>query len=243
MTTQGPEVQPQVETQVNTEQPTVNQPKEAVTYTQDQVSKMQSTFETKANVAEQRAAQAESRLEEYEAQLEQYQDQLGELKTTLEEREFAGIEDIEGAEKIKSLYRKVSERNQLLDKKEREIKKKESIAMQGLKFQDAMKLSTDMGFGELGLDFQPLMECRTLTDMTIKAAKMVAEKVKTPAVPTEPKPEPAIEPHVDSGVQNAGGPSRVFKASEIEKMSFDERFALKSEISKAMAEGRIDQNK
>jgi len=48
--------------------------------------------------------------------------------------------------------------------------------------------------------------------------------------------------HVDSGLQTTSGTGRIWRASEIDSMTSDERFAIRSEIAKAHREGRIKTN-
>jgi len=164
----------------------------------------------------------------------------------IEEREFSGLEDTDEGQRLKSLYRKISADKSNFEKQQREFRKTQADAMQGLKTMDAIRIGKELGFDELGLGFDTLLDCSTRHEMAIKAAKMVAEKLKTPSSQPpkqEPPKESALPEHIDSAVQNAGGPSMMFKASDIEKMTPDERARNRSEIAKAVKEGRIDYSK
>ena len=58
----------------------------------------------------------------------------------------------------------------------------------------------------------------------------------------EKKSESLIPKHVDSGVQTTSGTGRIWKATEIQRMTIDERFQHRKEIANATKEGRIRMN-
>ncbi len=219
--------------QVNTVQDTeVDAGKTEIKYTQEQFSKMQSTFEKKAREAEREAKSAKQQLEQTTVSVSAMQEQMSKLTAEIERRELEGLEDVPQAQKLIRLNQELRQRELQLTKQQTEFSKTQREALEGLKFKDALALSKDYD-----IEVDTLMECDTYSDMLKKVLTIQKEK----SIPDKPKPK--IPEHIDSGVSTGGGKGRVWKASEITSMSSDERFANRSEISKAMNEGRIDNAK
>lgn len=225
------------EVQATTEQTTGEATQETVmTYTQEQVAKMQSTFEKKTAKAEQRALVAETKLNETSTALVDVADRLRRIEAENQERQFSGLEDLPGTEKLKHLYRTLSDKEEALTKQQREFDKVRLDAAQGLKFRDATTLAK-----KYGIDADELMECETYQGMVERVADLVAEKVNTKTVTPQAKASP-LPKHIDSATSTGSGTGRVFKASEIDNMTSQEIFDNSSEIAKAQREGRIKMN-
>ena len=217
-------------------------PKTVKTYTQEEldtaVGKTQSTFEKKLSKAERRADEAETGLAEATANLSNVAGRLRAVEMENEKRRFEGLEDLPQTARLQKMYSELTERQEFLEKQSAELEKLRRPAAEGLKYQDAMKLAKK--YKEKGVDIDPddLMECTTKADMVEKAADILAEKLGEKAK-TTPSKEPLIPGHIDSASSSGGGTGRIWKGSEIEDMSDQERFDQKSEIAKAYKEGRI----
>ncbi len=220
---------PQVETAETTEQG-----KTAKTYTQDEVAKMQSTFEKKTKQAEREAKEAKGERDSVRSEISTLTEQLNSLTAETQRRELEGLADLPEGQKVARLLETARRKEAELIRKEQGLKKMESTALEGLKFRDALSLSK-----EYDIDVDDLMECDTMADMYKKALTLTRGKI----VNQESKPAPKMPSHIDSGISSSSGKGRVWKASEITSMSSDERFDNRSEITKAMKEGRIDQSK
>lgn len=225
--------------QAETEQTTeTDAGKTAKTLTQEehdaQMSKMQSTFEKKAREAEREAKQAKQQFEQTSVEVSTMREQVSKLTAEIERRELEGLEDVPQAQKLIRLNQELRQRELNLGKQQTEFAKTQQAALEGLKFKDALALSKDYG-----IDADELMECNTYSDML----KKVLEIQKTKSIPPVEKPKPKVPEHIDSGVSSGSGKGRIWKASEIDSMSSDERFAKRSEIHKAHDEGRIDNTK
>ncbi len=219
---------PQAETEAKTDDGT---DKTVKTYTQEEVSKIQSTFEKKAREAERQATQYKQQLDQTNQSISTMQEQLNRLTTDLEAKELAGIEDIPQGQKIIQLTRQLRQKESDLIKQQTEFSKTQAAALEGLKFKDALALAK-----EYDIDADELMECNTYQDMLSKTLKIIKEKPKA-----APKPKESLVPSkVDSGQNTATGKGRVWKQSEIRNMSPMERLSAASEIGAAMKEGRIN---
>uniref|UniRef100_A0A6M3JVS2 Scaffolding protein n=1 Tax=viral metagenome TaxID=1070528 RepID=A0A6M3JVS2_9ZZZZ len=215
----------QVDTVQATEEGTVKTEK---SYTQEEFAKMQSTFEKKARQYEREAKTAKSELDTTRGELSTLSEQVSKLTTEIERRELAGLEDLPQAQKLLALNKEVRDKESLLLRQQREFQKTQQTAMEGLKFKDALTLSKDTG-----IDVEELLECETYEAMLKTALQKVKEQAKTPQKLKVPE-------HIDSAISTASGKGRIWKASEISSMSADERFANRTEITKALTEGRID---
>ncbi len=234
---QDTEGRTQESVQVDTVQTTeTDAGKTAIVYTQEQVSKIQSTFEKKAREAEREAKQAKQQLEQTTADVSAMREQVNKLTVEIERRELEGLEDVPQAQKLIRLNQELRQRELHLSNQKAELAKTQREALEGLKFRDAMALSKDYD-----IDVDILMECDTYSDMLKKVLNVQKEKVTPTKV--EAKKEVKVPEHIDSGVSSGSGKGRIWKASEIESMSPDERFAAHSEIAKAQKEGRIDHKK
>jgi len=226
--------------QAETAPPTEEQPPKTVVYTQEQFSKMQSTFERKQREAERRAAEAERRLQEYADRMEALQQQIELAEEERTAKILAGLDSVPEGERIKQLYVELKNDRARYQEQMRKLQEYEEQAMQGLKFYDAWQLAKD---AEGLVTVDELLECDSYEDMLLKVKQAAIEKIKAAQGKPESKPQPKAEAkprvpgHVDSGVQTAVGTGRFFKASDIQKMSPEER--VKLGISKAIKEGRI----
>jgi hypothetical protein len=203
------------------------------TYTQDEFAKMQSTFEKKAKQAEREAQEFKKQVEATSGNVTSMQEQISKLTSEIERRELEGLEDLPQAQKLLRLQHDLRSKEADLLRQRSEFSKVQETAKEGLKFKDALALSK-----EYDIEVDELMECNTMADMYKKTLQLTKEKVKTPE-----KKELKTPSHIDSAVTSAAGKGRIWKASEITSMNSDDRFAQRSEISKAMREGRIDNTK
>lgn len=224
--------------QVETEQETVKEEPKTVIYTQEQVSKIQSSFEKKAKESEHRAKEYESKLGQTLERLTDLEDKLTQAEADRDMKLFAGLDDEPGGPRIKTLYEQIQRQKLDITKQQREFTKVQGEALQGLKFRDAFKLAK-----EHEVEVDELMECETYADMVSKAKDLVIERLKTqyqPAAQVEKKEaEPVLPKHIDSGISTSSGGGKVWKASDIQKLSSDDRLNLAKEINKATKEGRI----
>ena len=223
-------------------QETVKEKPETVIYTQEQFSKMQSTFEKKAQESERKAKESEARLNQTSQHLQALEDRLAQAESDRDSHLFVGLEDEPASQRVKVLYEQIKKEQLALKNQKREFSMIQGEAMEGLKFRDASKLAK-----ELEVDVEELMGCETHADMVSKAKDLVIERLK--AGQTEPKAEVEtkkaetyLPKHIDSGISTSSGGGRVWKASEIQALSGEERLKLASEINKATKEGRIRMN-
>lgn len=204
------------------------------TYTQEEFAKMQSTFERKARDWERKAKEYESLAQEQASQLDSLQSQIIKLTEEIDKKELEGLESQPEAQRLIRL------RSQLRQK-EAELTKKERTMSRLQKEYDAKEVARIISerFG-VEIDYQDLMESRTYLEMRDKAEDIASSKLKAAPKPEVEKPKPAV-PHIDSGLSTiGGGKGRIWKISEINNMSSDERFRNATEINKARKEGRID---
>jgi len=224
--------------QVKTEQETVKGKPETVTYTQEQFSKMQGSFEKKARESERRSKEAEARLNQTLQHLEELEDRLTQAESDRDSHLFAGLDDEPAGQRVKVLYEQVKNEELNLKRRQREFSKVQDEGLQGLKFRAAFKLAK-----EHEVDVDELMECETYADMVSKAKDLVIERLRAPKAEVEVKTaEPVLPKHIDSGLSTSSGGGRIWKASEIQALSGDDRLKIASEINKATKEGRIRWN-
>jgi hypothetical protein len=229
--------------QVNTEAPTDNQEQKTETYTREdvdkEISKVQSTFEKKWRDADSKAQKAQAALDEANNKYTALEDKITALERERERAMFNGIEDLPQAEKLKSLYAQVDKERDDIRDRQRELQKVQGEAAEGLKFRDATKLTKEIKeqYPNVLIDPEDLMDCKTYAEMQVKAKDLVLESYKTPKASGKEK---IIPDKVDSGNQTPSSVGRIWKASEIENMSPEERFKMRGEIRKAGEEGRID---
>jgi len=232
--------------EVNTQGGTEEEKSKTVVYTQQQldsaVGKSKETIERKWKDSERRREVAEGGLQETTQRIQELEDSLHQIKLERDRQMFSGLEDVPESKRLQTLYAQYEAEATRLKDEKRKWKEYESEARSGLQFRDATKtvkeIKTNYG---LEIDPEELLGCQTYEEMQIKAKDLVIQGLSTKE-PGAKSPESRLPKHIDSGTQVASGTGRVFKGSEIQNMTSQERFDLHSEISKATQEGRIKMN-
>lgn len=221
----------QEESQVETGAKTETEAPKTVTYTQEDVSKMQSSFEKKWRDAERKAEVADSGYTEASQHIEQLTGQINQLQDAIDSRDLATIGDDAEGRRAFDIRKQARLEMQDLEKQRQQFKKDKAEAIEGLKFRDAYGLSK-----QFGIDVDELMTCKSYDEMKDKIIGSLKEAKEAPKEETEP----VLPKHIDSGAQSGtGGAGRTWKASEIQKMDLSERVKFAHEINKATTEGRI----
>ncbi len=223
----------QEESQVKTEAKTETEAPKTVTYTQEDVSKMQSSFEKKWRDAEKKAEVADSGYTEASQHIEQLTGRINQLQDGIDSRDLAAIGDDAEGRRAFDIRKQARLEMQDLDKQRQQFKKDKAEAIEGLKFRDAYELSK-----QFGIDVDELMACKSYDEMKDKIIESLKEAKEAPK--KEAESEAVLPEHIDSGAQSGtGGAGRTWKASEIQNMDSSERVKNAHEINKATTEGRI----
>lgn len=162
-------------------------------------------------------------------QITHYENLVKEMRA---ERRKAALGEFGDDPKVHGLLRDLEQAEELLAnaKREKELLKTQSLEVAAAQKEvDAYKIAR-----QYEVPIEDLMECESFSEME-RIAKVLS-KTKTNKVEQKVVKQP---PKLDSGLSSGGGKGRVFKVSEINNMSSDERFKLRSDIAKAQMEGRI----